>query len=548
MRTAGARLQGEGIPVVLLEPDAEGRISSEQLAEALREHPEVGLVSLAAANHELGNAYDIPAFVSATRESAPHCLVHCDAVQAFGKLPIDFSDWDLDLMSLSSHKVYGPKGAGALVHRRHLEIGSLLHGGQQERGRRPGTESVLTLHGFGVAASLIAVGLNERRDRMAGLRARLLDGLAAIPGVRVNGAGGRGAVQRKYRQRELRRLRRRDVADELGSRRNRGLDWRGLFGRHVGAISGAVGSGAKPRRSSFGTAFFLGPRSRGERHRSPLVGASRDREARARARDGRGSVRVVCAMSGGVDSSLAAALMVEAGHEVIGMTMSLYDASKAERKGRGGTCCSPSEIDLAQRVCQKLGIPHYTVNERERFESAVIDDFVREYAAGRTPNPCARCNEHVKFAPLLERAEALGAEFMVTGHYARIEDGALLRGIDPAKDQSYFLFAMGREALSRVRFPLGGWSKEKVRERAKELEMPNWSAPDSQELCFVPGGDHGEVVEKRARALGIDPEILKPGEIRDEDGTVLGEHRGIHRVTIGQRRGLGSRGGGLVTY
>lgn len=253
-------------------------------------------------------------------------------------------------------------------------------------------------------------------------------------------------------------------------------------------------------------------------------------------------MRVVCAMSGGVDSSVAAALMVEAGHEVIGLTMALYDA-KGERKGRGGTCCSPAEIDLARRACDLLGVPHYTVDERERFQAAVIDDFAREYLAGRTPNPCARCNEHVKFGPLLARARALGAELLVTGHYAQIVDGAdgpaLHRGVDASKDQSYFLFAMGRETLAEVAFPLGAWSKAQVREKARELGMPNADAPDSQELCFVPGGDHGEVVEARAKALGLDTARLEPGPIRDESGAVLGEHRGIHRVTVGQRRGLG---------
>lgn len=250
-------------------------------------------------------------------------------------------------------------------------------------------------------------------------------------------------------------------------------------------------------------------------------------------------MRVVCAMSGGVDSSVTASLLLEAGHEVIGMTMSLYDAGLSERKGRGGTCCSPAEVDLAKRVCDMLGIPHYTVDERARFEQEVIDDFVHEYMAGRTPNPCTRCNQHIKFEPLLRRARALGAQVMATGHYARIEDGKLLRASDPAKDQSYFLFAMGREALEHVWFPLGGWTKERVRAHAEKMGLPNYAAPDSQELCFVPGGDHGEVVERRARELGLDLGVLEPGEIRDEAGKVLGEHRGIHRVTIGQRRGLG---------
>ena len=249
-------------------------------------------------------------------------------------------------------------------------------------------------------------------------------------------------------------------------------------------------------------------------------------------------MRIVCAMSGGVDSSVAAALLVDAGHEVVGLTMRLYDASGHERQGRGGTCCSPAEIDQARDVCAMLGIPHYTVDERERFTARVIDDFAREYAAGRTPNPCVRCNEHVKFGPLVARARALGAEALATGHYARHEDGALLRAIDDTKDQSYFLFAIGPALLPLVRFPLGTWRKDQVRERARALGLPNADTPDSQELCFVGGREHGEVVEERVRALGLAGDALGPGEVVDEAGAVLGGHAGIHHVTIGQRRGL----------
>lgn len=253
-------------------------------------------------------------------------------------------------------------------------------------------------------------------------------------------------------------------------------------------------------------------------------------------------MRVVVAMSGGVDSSMAAARMVDEGHEVVGLTMRLYDASADERRGRGGTCCSPAEVDMARRACAVLGIPHYTVDERPRFEAEVIDPFVRDYVEGRTPNPCTRCNQQIKFGPLLARARGLGAGLLVTGHYARIEEGALWRAADPSKDQSYFLFAMGRATLASVRFPLGSDTKLDVRAEAAARGLPNADAPDSQELCFVPGGDHGVVVERRAAALGLSTEGLAPGPVVDVHGEQIGEHQGIHRVTIGQRRGMQIRG------
>ncbi len=249
-------------------------------------------------------------------------------------------------------------------------------------------------------------------------------------------------------------------------------------------------------------------------------------------------MKIVCAMSGGVDSSVAAAILVDAGHDVIGMTMRLYDAPPESRRGRGGTCCSPAEIDEARAVCDALGIPHYVVDERERFAARVIEPFADDYAAGRTPNPCTRCNQHVKFAPLLARAHALGAARLATGHYARNDDGKLLRAVDASKDQSYFLFAMGQAALGATLFPLGAWTKADVRARARALGLDNADAPDSQELCFVPGGDHADVVEARLVARGVDTTALGPGPVVDAQGRTIGTHEGIHRVTVGQRRGL----------
>ncbi len=253
-------------------------------------------------------------------------------------------------------------------------------------------------------------------------------------------------------------------------------------------------------------------------------------------------MRIVCAMSGGVDSSVAAALLQAQGHEVVGLTMRLYDAGVGHGQRRGGSCCSPAEVDLARDVCAQLGLPHYVVDERERFAQAVIEPFADDYAAGRTPNPCTRCNQHVKFAPLLARVRALGFDALATGHYARNEDGALLRAVDASKDQSYFLFAMGADALAHTRFPLGTWTKAEVRAHATALGLPNAAAPDSQELCFVPGDDHGEVVAARLHARAQDTAGLSPGDVVDVDGNVVGQHDGIHRVTVGQRRGLHLRG------
>ena len=254
-------------------------------------------------------------------------------------------------------------------------------------------------------------------------------------------------------------------------------------------------------------------------------------------------MRVIVAMSGGVDSSVAAALMLEAGHEVVGLTMKLRDVTAAEQAGQGGTCCSPDDLMDARLVCDTLGVAHYTVDYREAFRRTVIDPFTESYLQGRTPNPCVLCNDHVKFAPLLDRAHALGADLLVTGHYARVErtpEGGfgLYKAVDPTKDQSYFLFGVDPEALARVRFPLGTLDKAAVRDKARALGLPNWDKADSEDICFVPDGDYARVVEEVAG-----PErVPGAGSILDEAGAVVGAHRGVHRFTVGQRKGLGVAG------
>jgi tRNA-specific 2-thiouridylase len=245
-------------------------------------------------------------------------------------------------------------------------------------------------------------------------------------------------------------------------------------------------------------------------------------------------MRVLVAMSGGVDSSLAAALLHEQGHEVIGVTLHLWDASGDDKVGR---CCAPEDRDDARRTCELLGIPHYVLDERAAFRAQVVDPFVQTNLAGRTPIPCVVCNQEVKLAKLWEVAQSFGAQRVATGHYARLRQAAdgtveLLRGVDEQKDQSYFLFGVQQEVLRHLLFPLGELNKTESRERAKQLGLSNWNKPDSQELCFVPDRDVRGFVEREAGP------VANGGEIVDTGGQVLGHHDGIAGFTVGQRRGL----------
>jgi len=239
--------------------------------------------------------------------------------------------------------------------------------------------------------------------------------------------------------------------------------------------------------------------------------------------------RAAVGMSGGTDSSVAAALLVEQGYEVIGLTAHMWKD--------GSRCCSLEDVTRAQKVCAALGIRHYVVNAQDRFEEKVVAPFVREYAAGRTPSPCIACNQFIKFGFLLDRAVQLDCDVLATGHYARIEerDGTfhLLRAVDRTKDQSYFLHRLSQKQLAHTVFPLGDWTKEEVKKWSADHNLPIVPRGESQDLCFVEAGKYPEFVEARA------PEVKKKGRVLDEQGRELAEHEGVHRFTVGQRGGTG---------
>ena len=255
------------------------------------------------------------------------------------------------------------------------------------------------------------------------------------------------------------------------------------------------------------------------------------------------SARVLVAMSGGVDSSVAAALLREQGYEVVGIAMRLTPEGPRATTRRRGTCCSYEDFEDARRVAERMDFPFYVIDLRADFAARVVGNFVSEYLGGRTPNPCVMCNREIKFDRLWSRARALEADFVATGHYARIErdaDGAfhLKRAIDSTKDQSYFLFTLGQSELARTLFPLGSMEKTEVRERARALGLRNADKPESQEICFVPDGDYASFVERAAP-----PGEIRRGSIVTGDGHAIANHNGVHNFTVGQRRGLGIAAG-----
>jgi len=519
--------------LTLVAPGPGGEITPEALRAALR--PGTVLVTLAAANHELGNLYDVAGLAAVAHEAG--ALFHCDAAQAAGKAALDLRAAGVDAATLSAHKLGGPQGVGALYVRRGVDLPPLAAGGHQERERRPGTENLPGIVGFGVAARLAARELEDTAARVGRLRDRLQERLLAIPGARLHGDPARrvpGTLNVGF-----------DGAP--GPLVAVALDLEGVcVSTGAACTSGShapsevlLGLGLPPERAAEALRFSLGRDTTDDEidRVAALVPevVARVRTRGARRPPARPRERVVVAMSGGVDSSTAAGLLVEAGFDVVGATLRLYDAS-GTAASIGGRCCGPRDIEDARATAALLGFPHYVLDESAAFQAAVVDDFVEAHRAGRTPNPCVRCNQYLKFGPLLDFADAVGAAALATGHYARLVDGPagreLARAADRDKDQSYFLFGVSPELLARVRFPLGERTKTEARAVARRLGLPNADKPDSQELCFIPGGDHLGFVEARG---GAGP----AGAIVDDaSGAVLAAHAGTHRFTIGQRRGV----------
>jgi tRNA-specific 2-thiouridylase len=251
------------------------------------------------------------------------------------------------------------------------------------------------------------------------------------------------------------------------------------------------------------------------------------------------SNRVVVAMSGGVDSSVAALLLQQQGYDVVGVTMKLYSLDHADLPAYYRGCCTIDDVEDARMVCHRLGVPHYVFNVQREFQSFVIDYFCSEYQKGRTPHPCIACNDKIKFSFLAQRALVLKADYVATGHYARIEEGpqglTLKKGVDASKDQSYVLYGMGQKELAHTFMPVGAYSKDDIRQMALEANFPNARKPDSQDICFIPFGDYKAFLKERVTPT--------PGNIVDAEGNVLGQHQGVEFFTVGQRRGLGLAGG-----
>src|SRR3989475_773903 len=442
---------------IILPVHASGIVDEGALNEALGRG--VAAVSAMWVNNEVGVVQPVARLAARCREAG--VCFHSDAVQAFGKLPVSLADVGCTLLTISGHKIGASKGIGALIVRDRHAVEAIIHGGGQQFGIRPGTETVPGIVGLAKAVELAA---DEQADLAPCVRSlrdelerRLLE---VVPDAVINGWQA-------------------ERAPHVCNVSIPGTDSEALL-MHLDLAGIACSSGSACSAGAVEPSHVL---------------------------TAMGVPRVLVAMSGGVDSSVAAALLVEAGYEVLAATMKLfcYGDNVPDRP-----CCSLDSITDAQLVAHRLGIPHYVLNFEDRFGRDVVANFVAEYARGRTPIPCVRCNSFTKFRDLVYHADALDSAYVATGHYAIARDGALFRGRDPQKDQSYFLWGIDRSVVARMLAPVGDLTKRETRAIARRLGLGTAEKAESVEICFVPDEDYVTVLE---RHLPADAPALTPGPL-----------------------------------
>ncbi len=526
----------------IVDVDELGRVDATALRDTLEEAltgraERVGVVSIMAVNNEVGSINDLAALAPLVRSSAPDAVFHTDAVQAAGWLDLREIWPHVDVLTLSAHKFGGPKGVGIAAMRAGVDVDPLIVGGGQERDRRSGTHNV---GGIVATAAAMAEADAEREvenKRIGALRDRLVAGVVSgAVGVRETRApGGQGA-----RVGAPARRGRRQRAVALPARCGRGVrvGGVGLRQRRPGALARARRDGHRSRVVAGRRADDPRPQHHRGRDRScRRRGGRRNRDPSPAHGDGgrRRLMRVLAAMSGGVDSSVATALLQRSGHEVVGVTMRLWGGDSDTG------CCSVSDVDDARRCADALGVEHLVFNLSEEFDRHVVEPYVAAHAAGRTPNPCIECNRRVKFATFAEQARLLGFDAVATGHHARIgrtDSGQLRlqRGADRAKDQSYVVHMLGQGDLARTVFPVGDFDKSEVRRLAAELGLRTADKPDSQDVCFITStGGRAEFLRRRI--------AMTPARVVDTAGRPVGTVPAVELVTVGQRKGLGLPGG-----
>ena len=534
-------LERQGHAVTYLDVDEMGRVTPEQVARAIR--PDTVLISVMFANNEVGTIQPIARIGELARERG--ILFHVDAVQAFGHVPIDVNEMKIDLLSASAHKLHGPKGIGILYARRDLRLTPMIFGGSQERNRRAGTENVAGIAGFGKAAELAAAKMDAQRESVGALSKYFKERLEnEIPDCMINAKEAEClpghvsvCVPPVEGETVLVRLDMRGICASSGSACTIGSS----EPSHVLLAMGRSEAEAK------GSLRFTLSEENTKEEVDEVVNALKEivtdirrmmgYQVKPRQMAGNGK-KVVVGMSGGVDSSVAAMLLKNQGYEVIGVTMQIWEDENSCQVQENGGCCGASAVEDARRVAQALDIPYYVMDFKDVFRKEVICPFVEEYLQGRTPNPCILCNRKVKWEALLQRSLELGADYVATGHYARIEkleNGrlAIRNSVTAAKDQTYALYNLTQEQLAHTLMPVGEYDKETIRRMATEAGLPVANKPDSQEICFVPGDDYAGFIDSVAKER-----VPSPGNFVTKDGEVLGRHKGITHYTIGQRRGL----------